>query len=467
MNAQPGRLLYPHIMTCSTAPVLTKAKWADVVALKKRKARSQDAPDFRSPSKSRRTSYGVSVHPTPTKSYVSKAEENELHVDIATVFYTSGIPFRVIENPHMRRVLTRYCPNVKLPTRQSLAASQLDQVYQSEKERLAGILQRQTRLALITDGWSNINRESIVNYVISSPKMRPIMWSSGSTGAEAHTGAYMASEISRIIAEVEAVAGIGKAVSVVSDNAPNMKKAGRLVEARHPNVVFSGCSAHAINLLLKDILRIDLFADVLKKAVKVVTFIRARNILLDRVRAKRRQLPRVAKAGELAVPVSTRWYAQDKSIKSVIRNKSLLKEAFADSELMKHYADKASAKKHQEVERIMQDKRFWADAKIVIRLTKPITRALAIFETDTCSNSMILHEFDRLKSAPEYTIYISGLADPSVQAKILDLIENRWKFISPPSNSTKIAYLLDPSKDTSLFIGLLPARGGVKHYISK
>ncbi|KAG6946134.1 hypothetical protein JG687_00016891 [Phytophthora cactorum] len=28
MNAQPGRILYPHIMTCSTAPVLTKAKWA-------------------------------------------------------------------------------------------------------------------------------------------------------------------------------------------------------------------------------------------------------------------------------------------------------------------------------------------------------------------------------------------------------------------------------------------------------
>ncbi|KAF1783791.1 hypothetical protein GQ600_11402 [Phytophthora cactorum] len=27
MNAQPGRILYPHIMTCSTAPVLTKAKW--------------------------------------------------------------------------------------------------------------------------------------------------------------------------------------------------------------------------------------------------------------------------------------------------------------------------------------------------------------------------------------------------------------------------------------------------------
>ncbi|KAG3197767.1 hypothetical protein PC128_g6589 [Phytophthora cactorum] len=58
-----------------------------------------------------------------------------------------------------------------------------------------------------------------------------------------------------------------------------------------------------------------------------------------------------------------------------------------------------------------------------------------------------------LKSAPEYTMYISGLADPLVQAKILDLIENRWKFISPPSNSTKIAYLLDPSKDTSLFTG--------------
>ncbi|KAI9979618.1 hypothetical protein PInf_028701 [Phytophthora infestans] len=66
---------------------------------------------------------------------------------------------------------------------------------------------------------------------------------------------------------------------------------------------------------------------------------------------------------------------------------------------------------------------------------------------------MILHEFERLKHTDVYTASIPGLTDPSVQAKILALIDDRWKFITPPSNSTRIAYLLDPSKDTSVFIG--------------
>ncbi|KAF4147096.1 hAT family C-terminal dimerization region [Phytophthora infestans] len=243
--------------------------------------------------------------------------------------------------------------------------------------------------------------------------MRPMMWSSGTTGGQAHTGELMASEISRVISEVEAVAGVGKVIAVVSHNAANMKKAGRLVELRHPNVVFNGCSAHTMNLLLKDMFKI---------------------------RAKRRALPKRAKTGELSAPVSTRWYAQEKCIKSVARNKSPLKAAFADTELMLHYADAAAAQKLNDVVDILQDKHLF-------------TRALANFETDTCSNSMILHEFERLKHTDVYTASIPGLTDPSVQAKILALIDDRWKFITPPSNSTRIAYLLDPSKDTSVFIG--------------
>ncbi|KAG3075658.1 hypothetical protein PI124_g20422 [Phytophthora idaei] len=92
-----------------------------------------------------------------------------------------------------------------------------------------------------------------------SPKMRPMMWSSGTTGDQAHTEDFMASEVSRIIAEVEAVAGIGKVIAVVSGNAANMKKTGRLDEEKHPNVVFNGCSAHTMNLLLKDMFKIGYF----------------------------------------------------------------------------------------------------------------------------------------------------------------------------------------------------------------
>ncbi|ETL92674.1 hypothetical protein L917_09063, partial [Phytophthora nicotianae] len=238
---------------------------------------------------------------------------------------------------------------MRIPTRHSLATSLLDTVYIMEKKKLALLLSRQTFLVVITDGLLELLEQKLT-LVIS--------WTS---------------DISKIIAEVESVAGIGKISVVVSDNAANMKIAGRLVEAEHPNVVFNGCSAHAMNLLLKDIFKIELFADVLKNAVKVVSFVRARHLFLDRARSPRRSLSNCEKTGELSTPVLTRWYAQEKCIKSVMQNKKSLKAAFADSNIMKSYNDKESLRKLVEVRSILQDKRFWSKAKTVIRLTKPIT----------------------------------------------------------------------------------------------
>lgn len=65
---------------------------------------------------------------------------------------------------------------------------------------------------------------------------------------------------------------------------------------------------------------------------------------------------------------------------------------------------------------------------------------------------MILHEFDRLKNAQEFNTNASGLTSFSVRERIVKLVDERWKFISP-SNVTAIAHLMDPSEQTSAFKG--------------
>ncbi|KAJ8552345.1 hypothetical protein ON010_g10201 [Phytophthora cinnamomi] len=260
--------MYRHLLICTAAPPATKTKRSNVAEQKEEKKRrvlSLSAPSFRTPTKSRRVSYGGSVPTTPTRRESNKAEDKEFHLDIAMAFYTTGIPFRAIDNPYLRRALAAIAPT-----------------------RIYGI---------------------------------------------------------RVIGEVEAVASVGKVIAIVSDYAANMKKAGLLVKEKYPNVVFNGCSVHAVNLLLKDMFKIELLAQVLKKAVNLVKFVRARHLLLGRLRAKRRQHP--SRTGERSVPVSTRWYTQEKCIKSVLRNKTPLKSVFADTELMKHYSDAATAENSQ------------------------------------------------------------------------------------------------------------------------
>ncbi|KAG7161459.1 hypothetical protein Hamer_G030315 [Homarus americanus] len=48
-------------------------------------------------------------------------------------------------------------------------------------------------VAILCDGWTNMRNEGIITFVTTVP--RPIFWSSTATGAESHTGEYMASLI--------------------------------------------------------------------------------------------------------------------------------------------------------------------------------------------------------------------------------------------------------------------------------
>lgn len=78
-------------------------------------------------------------------------------------------------------------------------------------------------MALSTDGWSNTNNQSIINFMLASPDMKPVFWKSISTGEEEHSGVYAAGCINEVINEVEAAIGApGTICSVVTDIAKNM-----------------------------------------------------------------------------------------------------------------------------------------------------------------------------------------------------------------------------------------------------
>lgn len=69
------------------------------------------------------------------------------------------------------------------------------------------------------DGWTNIRKEPIINYIITTPV--PIFYKTISTEAVSHSGTYIVKEISSIIQDL----GPNKVLGVVTDNAKSMKSA--------------------------------------------------------------------------------------------------------------------------------------------------------------------------------------------------------------------------------------------------
>jgi hypothetical protein len=73
--------------------------------------------------------------------------------------------------------------------------------------------------------------------------------------------------------------GPDNVVLVVSDNAANAKAAGKSLEDEFPHIMWVGCITHSLNLLLKDIGKLDWAETVLKRATQLVKVVRNRDKL--------------------------------------------------------------------------------------------------------------------------------------------------------------------------------------------
>lgn len=74
------------------------------------------------------------------------------------------------------------------------------------------------------------------------------------------------------MSEVIEAVGPVKVIALTSDHAPNMTSAIRLLQAKYPWIVFSGCKAHALDLACRDILKIPAIQSILDSCKEITSF---------------------------------------------------------------------------------------------------------------------------------------------------------------------------------------------------
>lgn len=103
------------------------------------------------------------------------------------------------------------------------------------------------------DGWSDVNKQDIVNRIVCIPKLYFIR--SIRTCAHSHTAQNMFDELETDIAKI----GSDKITAVGTDNAANMKLMMEMVKLKYLGIEVIGCAAHGFNLMLNDILKLPAF----------------------------------------------------------------------------------------------------------------------------------------------------------------------------------------------------------------
>ena len=125
-------------------------------------------------------------------------------------------------------------------------------------------------ICLISDGWSNVRGDSVINFVLTTP--RPIFHKSIIATGVSHTGDFIGEQLCNVIEQV----GSEKICAIITDNAHNMKSAWKYVEQRYPHIFSIGCVAHSLHLLCKDLIsKIASIHDVCTKATKVVDYFKS------------------------------------------------------------------------------------------------------------------------------------------------------------------------------------------------
>ncbi|CAA7051660.1 unnamed protein product [Microthlaspi erraticum] len=259
---------------------------------------------------------------------ISKEKTNQVHQYCARWIYNSSIAFNAIDNDDFRlfcEALGQFGPNWQPPSQHQLRERLLIEEKQRTKEKLKDLEEEweQEGCSVMTDAWTDMRRRSIFNHCVNS-RSGTCFLSSQDCSKESHTGQYIFEYIDKCIEEV----GPLKVVQVVTDNATNNVAASKLLKEKRPNIFWSGCAAHTIDLMLEGISKLDGIAKIIDQAKSLTIFIYAHHRTLDMMRSH-------TKKAEIVRPGATRFATCFLTMQSLYEKKGMLKNMFGSEEWLK------------------------------------------------------------------------------------------------------------------------------------
>ncbi|XP_024517030.1 uncharacterized protein LOC112341331 [Selaginella moellendorffii] len=233
--------------------------------------------------------------------FFDTASAEALDDAVAEFFFAENISFNTIRRDNLKRML-KVAAKVGRPAidnlmgYEKLRTTELQRIYNNVQKRLEDVRLswRTYGCTIVTDGWSDIKKRSLINFMVSSVRGSIFLKAVDSKNAK-KTGAWLFEQLKQVIAEV----GAENVVQVVTDNASNCVVMGELLQQEFPQIVHVRCICHVMDLLFEDIGALSWVQPFVDGCAKIVTFItsKPRVLALYRTFCKR----------DLIKPVTTRF----------------------------------------------------------------------------------------------------------------------------------------------------------------
>ncbi|XP_025674207.1 uncharacterized protein [Arachis hypogaea] len=303
----------------------------------------------------------------------SKEVKHKVKLGLARWIIDARIPFNAIQSPYFQPALDGVAaigPGFKGPSYDEMRVHLLADLKKECQLLVEGYRSswKRTGCTLMADGWTDQRQRTLINFLVYCPAGMSFVKS-----VDASDMIKTADTLFKLFAEVIEWVGSSNIVHVVTDNAANYVSAGKLIHEKYPNIFWSPCAAHCINLILKDIASLPHIADLASRASKVTVFVYSHMIFLSWLR-KRKDWKEIVRPGV------TRFATVFITLKSIYDHKQDLQALVIDKYFTSHKLSKSVNGKM--VSSIILDSKFWEDCFTTVMLVGPLIKLLRLVDAD-------------------------------------------------------------------------------------
>ncbi|XP_024518833.1 uncharacterized protein LOC112341989 [Selaginella moellendorffii] len=322
--------------------------------------------------------------------FFDTASAEALDDAVAEFFFVENISFSTIRRDNLKRML-KVAAKVGRPAidnlmgYEKLQTTELQRIYNNVQKRLEDVWLswRTYGCTIVMDGWSDIKKRSLINFMVSSVRGSIFMKAVDSKNAK-KTRAWLFEQLKQVIAEV----GAENIVQVVTDNASNCVVMGELLQQEFPQIVHVRCVCHVMDLLFKDIGALSWVQPFVDGCAKTVTFITSKPwvLALYRTFCKR----------DLIKPVTTRFAYIFLMMSQLLETMNLsgLRRMVESQEWERlDWSKKPEGLELQS--RVLNDS-FWERCENLLIFLGPLLRVLRLADREGATSGLIFEAVDRL-----------------------------------------------------------------------
>nr|XP_027124009.1 uncharacterized protein LOC113740668 [Coffea arabica] len=368
--------------------------------------------------------------PTIKACLQSKEKWKNTDMAIALWFYDACIPINAVNSPFFQKAIDQIASmghGYKSPSYHSLRVNLLRNAKRDVKLVVDSFRSTwtETGCTIMGDGWKDTRQRPLINFLVYCPKGISFIKS-----VDASDIVTSAENLCNLFAEIVEMVGSNNVVHLVTDNASNYKAAGSLLSERYPNICWSPCAAHCINLILKDIGEMNDVKAIVSLASTVTVFIYNHKFTLNWLR-------KTTGWKEIIRPGETRFATTFIALKSLHDHKDSLQSLVTSGD----YKQFLRIEKGKDVKQIVLDERFWNNCLIMVRIMGPIIRLLRICDTDERPSLGYVYEgmFRAINGIKRLFRNKERLYKPYI-----DIISDRWDRMLR-KNLHAAAYYLNPA----------------------